>query len=81
MKIFKYSLTYYFEEPAAEGPYSTKCQGLTIGANYCDAMHSIVTAYDENQIEDVVLTVFTDSNTLELKEDYFNGLDDAAEVL
>ena len=81
MKIFKYSLTWYFEEPEAEGPYSTKCQGIVVGANYSEAVHSIVSAYGDNQIEDLVLTVFTDSSVLELKEDYFNELDNVAEVL
>ena len=81
MKIFKYSLTWYFEEPAVEGPYSTKCQGIVVAANYCEAMHSIVSSYGDNQIEDLSLTIFTDSSVLELKEDYFNGLEDAAEVL
>lgn len=80
MKIYKYTLKYYTAEiNEYDKPIIYELRGIVIGRTFEEAIGELTSNYGEYLVDDIKISLVLDSSVLELKEDYFNHLEEGIE--
>lgn len=80
MKFYKYTLKYYTTETDEyDKPIICELRGIVIGRTFEEAIGELTSNYGEYLVDDIKISLVLDSSVLELKEDYFNHLEEGIE--
>ena len=80
MKFYKYELKYYTgEKDENDSSIIYNLRGIVAAKTFEEAIGEITSAYGEYLVDDIKISLILDSSVLELKEDYFNHLEEGIE--
>lgn len=82
MKIYKYTLKYYTGETDENDDSITYIlRGIVAAKTFEEAIGELTSNYGEYLVDDIKISLVLDSSVLELKEDYFNHLEEGIEFI
>ena len=80
MKFYKYTLKYYTgETDENDNSIIYILRGIVAAKTFEEAIGELTSNYGEYLVDDIKISLVLDSSVLELKEDYFNHLEEGIE--